>query len=115
MAVAIYYVLRGEDHWIIRFNERDYGHNTLTSALKSAIAAARTSTEDGHDVQILVQWPDNSWVVTWTSEDDFSPATEAPEGDLGSEPRAPARPAPSSVSERSDSRREPLSHEPRQA
>ena len=92
MALAIYYIMRGEDHWIIRFDDRDYGHNSLTSAMKAAIAAARTSTEQGHEVQILVQWPDNSWVVTWTSEDDFSPAAKAPDVELEaeSEPQAPA-------------------------
>jgi len=90
MALAIYYIQRGEDHWIIRFDGRDYGHNSLTSALKAAIAAARTSTEQGHEVQILVQWPDNSWVVTWTSEDDFSPVAEAPEMETESGPSAPA-------------------------
>ena len=78
MAVAIYYVLRGEDHWIVRFDDRDYGHNSLTSALRAAIAAARTSTEHGHEVQVLVQWPDQSWVATWTSEEDFKPLASAP-------------------------------------
>ena len=79
MAVAIYYVLRGDDHWIVRFDERDYGHNSLTSALRAAIEAARASTRHGHHVQVLVQWPDKSWVVTWTSEDDFTPDDAASE------------------------------------
>jgi hypothetical protein len=78
MALAIYYVLRGEDHWIVRFDDRDYGHNSLTSALRAAVAAARTSTQHGHEAQVLVQWPDNSWVVTWTSEEDFEPVAVAP-------------------------------------
>lgn len=77
MAVAIYYVLRGEDHWIVRFEDRDYGHNSLTAAMRAALAAARSSAEQGHEVQVLVQWPDGAWVVSWTSEDDFKPVVAA--------------------------------------
>jgi hypothetical protein len=81
MAVAIYYVLRGEDHWIVRFEDRDYGHNSLTAAMRAALAAARSSAEQGHEVQVLVQWPDGAWVVSWTSEDDFKPVgAPAPAG-----------------------------------
>lgn len=83
MALAIYYIQRGEDQWIIRFGDRDYGHNSLTAALKAAIAAARSSAEQGHEAQVLVQWPDGAWVVTWTSEDDFLPALEAVGGETG--------------------------------
>ncbi|HEY5722386.1 MAG TPA: hypothetical protein VIT45_08695 [Allosphingosinicella sp.] len=72
MALAVYFIQRGEDHWIVRFDDRSYGHDTLASALRSTIAAARSSSENGHDAQVLVQWPDGSWVVTWTSEDDFA-------------------------------------------
>lgn len=77
MAIAIYYIMRSEDQWIIRLDDRDYGHNSLTSALRAAIAAARASSEQGHDAQILVQRADSSWAVTWTSEDDFEPLAEA--------------------------------------
>ena len=73
MAVALYYVLRAEEAWIIRFDGREYGHETLTSALRSAIAAARSSAEKGHEAQVLVQWPDGAWVVTWASEDHMTP------------------------------------------
>ncbi|TMJ11582.1 MAG: hypothetical protein E6G94_15695 [Alphaproteobacteria bacterium] len=72
MALALYYVLRGGDRWIVRLDERDYGHDSLTSALKAAFAAAGASAADGHEVQVLVQRPDGSWEVSWTSED--SPA-----------------------------------------
>jgi hypothetical protein len=78
MALAIYYVMRGEDGWVIRFEDREYGHNTLTSAMRASIAAARASAENGHEVQILVQWPDGAWVVSWTSEDNFRPDAPAP-------------------------------------
>ena len=95
MALAIYYVMRGENGWIIRFDDREYGHNTLTSAMRASIAAARASAANGHEVQILVRWPDGSWVVSWTSEDNFQPEDQAP----GAEGRAgPAL----AVSEQSD-------------
>jgi hypothetical protein len=77
MALAIYYVMRGEDGWIIRFDEREYGHETLASAMKAAIAAARGSAASGHEVQVLVQWPDGAWVVSWTSEENFRPTANA--------------------------------------
>ena len=115
MAHAIYYVMRGGDKWIIRFDDRDYGHNSLTAALQAAIAAARTSTEHGHDVQVLVQRPDTSWVVTWTSEDDFWTATAALRGEREGEPEAPAQPGGSAFSERAGSRTAPVPHGPQQA
>jgi hypothetical protein len=90
MTPAIYYVLRGDEGWIIRFNDRDYGHNSLTSALKAAISAARSSAEHGHEVQVLVQRPDKSWSVTWTSEDDFPPVAEAIQAEIETE--MPAEP-----------------------
>jgi hypothetical protein len=77
MALAIYYVMRGEDGWAVRFGDRDYGHDTLASAMKAAVAAARSSAAAGHEVQVLVQWPDGAWVVTWTSEENFTPAADA--------------------------------------
>lgn len=76
MALAIYYVMRGGDGWIVRLDDRDYGHTNVTSALRAAIAAARASAEHGHEVQVLVQRPDGPWSVSWTSEDDFMPAVE---------------------------------------
>lgn len=81
MALAVYFIQHGDDHWIVRFNDRHYGHDTLASALRATIAAARTSSENGHDAQVLVQWPDGSWVVTWTSEDDFEAAGGAAPGE----------------------------------
>lgn len=90
MAFALYYVLRGEDQWIVRFDDRDYGHNSLTSALRAAISAARSSAEHGHEVQVLVQRPDKSWSVTWTSEDDFPPVAKAFEAEIETE--MPAEP-----------------------
>ena len=87
MALAIYYVMRGEEAWIVRFDDRDYGHGTLASAMKAALSAARSSAEHGHEVQVLVQWPDGAWVVSWTSEEDFRAlAAEAP-AEAGNEPR----------------------------
>lgn len=77
MALAIYYVMRGGDGWIVRFDERDYGHLTLTSALRAAIAAARDSADHGHEVQVLVQRHDGAWTVSWASEDEFRPAVAA--------------------------------------
>ena len=74
MGVAVYFVLRGEEGWIVRFDGRDYGHQTHISALRAAIAAARSSAENGHESQVLVQWPDGAWVVTWASEDESEPA-----------------------------------------
>jgi hypothetical protein len=71
MALAAYFILRGEDHWVVRFGKRNYGHDSLTSAVTAAIKAARTSSENGHDAQVLVQWPDGSWVVSWTTEENF--------------------------------------------
>jgi hypothetical protein len=73
MADAVYYVARNEDRWIIRFGDRDYGHDSLTAAFRASVDAARTSARSGHDVQILVQCPDTSWLVAWTSENDFEP------------------------------------------
>lgn len=96
MALAVYYVLRGGDGWIVRLDDRDYGHNTLTSALRASIAAARASAADGHEVEVLVQRPDGAWVVSWTSEENFKPESRAPRTDE----RADLVPA---VSERSDS------------
>ena len=91
MALAIYYVMRGENGWIVRFDERDYGHHTLTAALRAAIAAARSSAENGHEVQVLVQHPTGPWLVSWTSEDDFRPGVAGPEAEAGNEPEeAPA-------------------------
>ena len=87
MAVAIYYVMRGEEHWIIRFDGRDYGHPTLAAAMKAALAAARTSAENGHEVQVLVQWPDNTWVVSWTSEDDFKAESAAVPTEVPQQPQ----------------------------
>ncbi|MGA9580869.1 MAG: hypothetical protein WBR13_02735 [Allosphingosinicella sp.] len=78
MALAIYYLMRGEDGWIVRFEERDYGHETLTSAIRASIAAARASAANGHEAQVLVQWPDGAWVVTWTSEENFERESEVP-------------------------------------
>lgn len=92
MTLAIYYIQRGEDHWVIRFGERHYGHNSLTSALKAAIAAARSSAETGHEAQVLVQWPDGAWVVTWTSEDDFAPIVETEGAEARIEIEVPAEP-----------------------
>jgi hypothetical protein len=74
MALAVYFVLRGEDCWAVRFEDRHYGHDSLTSALRAAIAAARASADHGHEAQVLVRWPDNSWAVTWTSEEDYEAA-----------------------------------------
>jgi hypothetical protein len=96
MTVAIYYVMRGERGWVIRFDDREYGHNTLTSALRASIAAARASAADGHEVEVLVQRPDGAWVVSWTSEENFKPDRREPWTDE----RADLVPA---VSERSDS------------
>jgi hypothetical protein len=78
MALAIYFIVRGEDRWRVRLNHRDFAHNSLASALIAAIKAARTSCEDGHEAQVLVQRPDNSWAVTWTSEEDFEPNVPLP-------------------------------------
>jgi hypothetical protein len=95
MALAIYYVMRGGDGWIVRLDDRDYGHTNVTSALRAAIAAARTSAGHGHEVQVLVQRPDGPWSVSWTSEDDFMPAVAgAPadsEASLSDEPAAADR------------------------
>ncbi len=77
MALAVYYVMRGEDGWVIRFGDCEYGHDTLTAAFGASIAAARASAENGHEVQVLVQRPDGAWAVSWTSEEDFEPATGA--------------------------------------
>ncbi|HET9638407.1 MAG TPA: hypothetical protein VFP12_04295 [Allosphingosinicella sp.] len=77
MTTAIYYVMRGEEGWIIRFDDRHYGHSSLTAAMRAAIAAARSSAASGHEAQVLVQWPDGAWVVSWTSEENFPPAVEA--------------------------------------
>jgi hypothetical protein len=73
MALALYYVFRGGDGWIVRLGKRDYGHDSLTAALKAAFAAARASAADGHEVELLVQRPDGSWEVmcTWEDEADF--------------------------------------------
>lgn len=87
MALAIYYVMRGEDGWIVRFDDRDYGHLTLTSALRAAIAAARTSAGHGHEVQVLVQSPTGPWIVSWTSEDDFMPVVAAAAEEVGDAPQ----------------------------
>lgn len=78
MALAIYYVMRGGDGWIVRFDDRDYGHLTLTSAFRAAITAARASAENGHEVQVLVQSPAGPWVVSWTSEENFRRESEMP-------------------------------------
>lgn len=85
MALAIYYVMRGGDGWIVRLDDRDYGHLTLTSALRAAIAAARTSAEHGHEVQVLVQSPTGPWTVSWTSEDDMGPVVAALPAEAGNE------------------------------
>lgn len=71
MALAIYFVLRCEDRWIVRLDDRDFGHISLTAAVKAAIAAARASAEQGHETEVLVQRPDRSWLVSWTSMEDF--------------------------------------------
>ena len=78
MTLAIYYVMRGGDGWIVRLDDRDYGHVTLTSALRAAIIAARASAENGHEVQVLVQSPAGPWVVSWTSEENFRRESELP-------------------------------------
>jgi len=72
MALAVYFVLRTNDHWLVRFDDRNYGHNSLTSALKSAMTAARGSAILGHEAEVIVQRPDRSWAVTWTSAEDFA-------------------------------------------
>ena len=77
MALAIYYVMRGGDGWIVRFDDRDYGHLTLTSALRAAIAAARDSAGHGHEAQVLVQRHDGAWTVSWASEEELKPAVAA--------------------------------------
>ena len=88
MALAIYYVMRGEKGaWVVRFDDRDFGHDTLTSALRAAIAAARTSAGHGHEAQVLVQWPDGAWAVSWASEDDMAPVLEALPAAAADEPR----------------------------
>ncbi len=74
MALAVYFILRKNENWVIRFDERNYGHNSLTSALKAAIAAARGSAACGHEAEVIVQRPDRSWAVTWTSADDLEPS-----------------------------------------
>lgn len=86
MALAIYYVMRGGDGWIVRFDDRDYGHLTLTSALRAAITAARASAEHGHEVQVLVQSPAGPWIVSWTSEENFKPESRAPWTDGRADP-----------------------------
>jgi hypothetical protein len=78
MALAIYFILRGGDHWMVRLDDRNYGHNSLASALNSAIKAARASSEHGHEAQVLVQRPDHSWAVTWTSDEDFEAEVPMP-------------------------------------
>ena len=78
MALAVYFILRGEDHWVVRFNDRNFGHDTLTAAVTAATKAARCSSENGHQAQVLVQWPDGSWVVSWTTEDNYRPGAAPP-------------------------------------
>lgn len=87
MALALYYVMRGGDGWIVRLDDRDYGHLTLTSALRAAITAARTSAEHGHEAQVLVQSPTGPWTVSWTSEDDMEPVVAALPAEAGNEPQ----------------------------
>ena len=73
MDLALYYVLRRDESWIVRFGERDYGHETLTAAVTAAIAAARSSAQKGYEAQVMVQMPGGAWKVTWTSQEDFRP------------------------------------------
>ena len=87
MALAIYYVMRTERGWVVRLDDRDHGHPTLTSALRAAITAARRSAEHGHEVQVLVQYPQGPWTVTWTSEDDFRPMMAEASAEAGNEPQ----------------------------
>ena len=87
MALALYYVMRGGDGWIVRLDDRDYGHLTLTSALRAAIAAARASAEHGHEAQVLVQSPTGPWTVSWTSEDDMRPVVAALPAEAGNDPQ----------------------------
>src|SRR5690349_4108320 len=77
MALAIYFILHSNNHWIVRFDDRNYGHNSLTSALRAAVIAARGSAFLGHEAEVIVQRPDRSWAVTWTSAEDFAPSPAA--------------------------------------
>ncbi|MFL6845717.1 MAG: hypothetical protein ACJ8ER_12640 [Allosphingosinicella sp.] len=79
MALAAYFILRSEARWIVRFDDRNYGHNSLVSALKAAIVAARSSAADGHEAQVLVRRPDRRWAVVWASEEDFASAPAGPD------------------------------------
>lgn len=87
MALAIYYVMRTDRGWVVRLDERDHGHPTLTSALRAAISAARRSAEHGHESQVLVQYPNGPWTVSWTSEDDFKAMVSADSAEIGNEPQ----------------------------
>lgn len=87
MALALYYVMRTDRGWVVRLDERDHGHPTLTSALRAAISAAHRSAEHGHEAQVLVQYPQGPWTVTWTSEDDFRPMVAEASAEGGNEPQ----------------------------
>ena len=80
MPAVVYYVMPAESGWVIKFGDRLFGHETVTGAMRAAVAAARSSSGNGHDAQVLVQMPDGAWNVAWASEDDYhaEPVSAAP-------------------------------------
>jgi hypothetical protein len=78
MAAVVYYVMPAESGWVIKFGDRLFGHETVTGAMRAAVAAARSSSGNGHEAQVLVQMPDGAWNVAWASEDDYHAHPAAP-------------------------------------
>lgn len=67
MSRAHYYVVLHQNEWKISFNGTHYGpYPSQAAAIQTAVAAAHSSGEKGHDAQVLIQGVNNQFRTEWT-------------------------------------------------
>jgi hypothetical protein len=62
-----YFVVRQEDLWFIKFDEKEYGpYKTEREAMLFAIDAAQKLGEQGEETQVLLKGANGDTLAVWT-------------------------------------------------